>query len=199
MLALLCAGVLVLPVIASAVALAPVTDHAGFLDTGNLSGSADTKTALRVSPTPLPIKTDARGVGLSKILSPQSTRQGNEVRIFLRLWNSGNATIHDVQVADKNTPGFTIVDGIDQYMFPSVEPNGSRILRYVVTADNTGTYTLSPASVMYADEEENYHLIQSGAPVLTVYPSLAVSDATGPGWNISRLLADIRNFLGARI
>lgn len=108
---------------------------------------------------------------ITKQVNPYSIKQGNELHIELTIFNNASTPIHDIQVLDTERPEFPISSGVNRFVFESLQPNETRIIRYSVIPKQIGIQNLGTASVMYADSTENYHIIKSGnARVCVIAP-----------------------------
>jgi hypothetical protein len=109
---------------------------------------------------------------VTKTSSPKSLKQGTNARIVITVSNRGAASVRDIQVLDPTQPEFPVVDGTTQFTTQSIEPGGTRILTYTIHAVRPGSFQLNRTSVMYADQEGNYHMTYSNYERVDVLPYL---------------------------
>ncbi|MEA1999401.1 MAG: LamG-like jellyroll fold domain-containing protein, partial [Euryarchaeota archaeon] len=99
-------------------------------------------------------------LSLVKTASPQSIKQGQTATITLTIRNTGTTAIFDIEVAD-NFDSDHFVEGEASKTYTSLKPKDSREFQYVLQFDEAGTHNLDPATAMYANENGDYHTIES--------------------------------------
>ena len=67
------------------------------------------------------------------------------------------------------------MDGITQLSTPLIAPNDTINLTYTVHAIKPGSFWLNKTSMMYADQDGNYHLIYSNPENVEVLSPLIVT------------------------
>jgi hypothetical protein len=142
-----------------------------------LIGGADHKTVCwndiwRFQPTVSMPKNQSEGLLVIKTIKPVSLKQGTEARISITVFNRGATSVHDVEILDTTLPEFPVVNGITQYSAPLIEPNDTRILTYTVHATKPGSFRFNRTTVMYADQDGNYHITYSDYQKVEVLASL---------------------------
>ena len=131
------------------------------------------------------------GVLVCKTITPQVLKQGTQAEVTIALTNTGQNPVHDVELLDEPLPEFPVTGGNTQCTIPQVLiPGETRILRYTVSATKPGKYVLGGASVMFAGEDGNYHLIRSNAPSVTVLKPLISSETPDGLSGIGQVLSD---------
>jgi hypothetical protein len=131
------------------------------------------------------------GILVCKTITPQVLKTGTQAEVTIILTNDGKSPVHDVELLDGTLPEFPVIKGNTRYTIPQVLlPEETRILRYTVSATKPGKYVLSGASVMFAGEDGNYHLIRSNAPAITVLKPLIPPETADGSAGIGQALSD---------
>ncbi|HIE31832.1 MAG TPA: DUF11 domain-containing protein, partial [Methanosarcinales archaeon] len=110
-------------------------------------------------------------LSLTKSASPHSIKQGQTSTITLSVENTGTTEITDIDVSDTIPPDLTFVSGETSKAYTSLRPKDSREFQYSIQLNEAGTFNLDPATATYADEDGNYHTVESKTAAITVIPS----------------------------
>lgn len=118
-------------------------------------------------------------VFVTKTVSPQSIRQFNESTITIKIKNIGRTEIKDIEVMDStNHPSFDFMRGNypAPHKFDILEPGDAKWVQYTIRAKESGTFSLDPCTVTFADKELNIQEIKSEPVSLKVIPSITEQD-----------------------
>ncbi|MEA1864589.1 MAG: LamG-like jellyroll fold domain-containing protein [Euryarchaeota archaeon] len=128
-------------------------------------------------------------LSLTKSASPHSTKQGQTTTMTLTVTNTGTTEITDIEVLDTTPSDLIFIDGETSKTYTSLKPKDSREFQYVLQPSDVGTFNLDPATATYADEEGNYHTIESNTVAITAIQSMdqptAARTAPKPSTKIS--------------
>jgi hypothetical protein len=131
------------------------------------------------------------GILVCKTITPQVLKQGTQAEVTITLTNAGQTSVHDVEILDETLPEFPVTKGNTRYTIPRVfMPDETRILRYTVSATKPGKYALRGASVMFAGEDGNYHLIRSNTAAVAVLKPLIPPETADQSSGIWNALSD---------
>jgi len=111
-------------------------------------------------------------VVVNKTISPSSIKQGMDAKVTITVLNKGTMPVHDVEIVDATSKDFPVADGVTRFSFTTLDPHDTRILTYTVHAASAGSFRLNRTTVMYADHEGNYHIVQSNSPGVNVLAPL---------------------------
>ncbi|TFG88805.1 MAG: hypothetical protein E4H16_04500, partial [Candidatus Atribacteria bacterium] len=133
------------------------------------------------------------GLSVKKLASPYSIRQFQETIITISLENSGTSDITDIEVIDSIHPSFDLVSGDfpNPKRYDFIRPGETRDLQYTITAKESGTFTLDPATVTYADEKDNIQEASSEPTSIKVIPPPEGSASGGTSYNPSVSTASV--------
>jgi hypothetical protein len=118
------------------------------------------------------IRNPTLGLIFTKTVFPQSIKQGYNATVTVTLQNQGKSAINDIEILDATVPELPAYQESLYYKIQNLEPNETYIGSYIIHPTLTGTFNLGKASVMYADDNGNYHKEQSNAPTIDVIAPL---------------------------
>ncbi len=120
-------------------------------------------------------------ISIIKSPSPHSIRQFQETTITLSIKNSGTTDATDIEITDAIHPSFDLVSGDfpNPKRYDLIRPGETRDLQYTISAKESGTFTLDPATVTYADEDGNIQEATSEPASIKVIPSTEGGTAGG--------------------
>jgi len=110
---------------------------------------------------------------ITKSPTPHSIRQFQETTITIAIDNSGTTDATDIEITDEIHPSFDLTSGDfpNPKRYDLIRPGETRDLQYTLTAKESGTFTLDPATVTYADEDGNIQEATSEPASIKVIPS----------------------------
>jgi hypothetical protein len=137
----------------------------------------------------LPLPSSGR-VLVTRVISPNSIKQGTDSRVTITVTNGGSFPVHDVEILDTTLPEFPVMEGTLHYSAPMIEPNDTRIITYDVHATKPGSYRFNRTTVMFADNDGNYHVAYSDYTKIEVLAPLAGQgqDAGGNGGLVNGII-----------
>ena len=96
-------------------------------------------------------------LAITKSPTPYSIRQFQETTITVSIENTGTTDATDIEITDAIHPSFDLTSGDfpNPKHYDLIRPGETRDLQYTITAKESGTFTLDPATVTYADEDGN--------------------------------------------
>ena len=120
-------------------------------------------------------------LSITKSPTPHSIRQFQETIITISIENSGTTDSTDIEITDAIHPSFDLTSGDfpNPKRYDLIRPGETRDLQYVITAKESGTFTLDPATVTYADEDGNIQEAKSEPASIKVIPSAEGSTSGG--------------------
>ncbi|RZB28846.1 MAG: hypothetical protein AEth_01722 [Candidatus Argoarchaeum ethanivorans] len=112
-------------------------------------------------------------LSITKSPTPHSIRQFQESTITLSIKNSGTTDATDIEITDAIHPSFDLISGDfpNPKRYDLIRPGETRDLQYTISAKESGTFTLDPATVTYADEDGNIQEATSEPASIKVIPS----------------------------
>jgi PGF-CTERM protein len=115
----------------------------------------------------------ASAITITKSPSPHSIRQFQETTISISIKNSGTTDATDIEITDAIHPSFDLTSGDfpNPKRYDLIRPGETRDLQYTISAKESGTFTLDPATVTYADEDGNIQEATSEPASIKVTPS----------------------------
>ncbi len=118
---------------------------------------------------------------ITKSPTPHSIHQFQETTITLSIENSGTTDATDIEITDAIHPSFDLTSGDfpNPKCYDLIRPGETRDLQYTISAKESGTFTLDPATVTYADDDGNIQEATSEPVSLKVIPSAEGSTAGG--------------------
>jgi len=133
---------------------------------------------------------------LRKSVSPYSIKQGQKANVIITVENAGTTTLYDIEVVDAPPAEFEFVSGDTSAKYTALKPGESRTFSYVIKSVSAGKFDLGKAKATYADEEGNYHTVESNAPMIEVLaplitPEIPSEEKKIPGFEIASALAAI--------
>jgi len=133
---------------------------------------------------------------LRKSVSPYSIKQGQKANVIITVENAGTTTLYDIEVVDTPPAEFEFVSGDTSAKYTALKPGESRTFSYVIKSVSAGKFDLGKAKATYADEEGNYHTVESNAPMIEVLapliaPEIPREEKKIPGFEIASALAAI--------
>jgi len=133
-------------------------------------------------------------LSITKSTSPHSIRQFQETIITLSIKNSGTIDATDIEITDAIHPRFDLVSGDfpNPKRYDLIRPGETRDLQYTISAKESGTFTLDPATVTYADEDGNIQEASSEPASIKVVPSTDGSTSGGTSYNPSVSTASVQ-------
>ena len=133
-------------------------------------------------------------ISIEKSALPFSIRQFQETTITLSIKNSGTTDVTDIEVTDAIHPSFDLVYGAfpNPKRYDLIQPGETRDLQYTISAKESGTFTLDPATVTYADEDGNIQEASSEPASIKVVPSTDGSTSGGTSYNPSVSTASVQ-------
>jgi len=133
-------------------------------------------------------------ISIEKSPLPFSIRQFQETTITISIENSGTTDATDIEITDTIHPSFDLVSGDfpNPKRYELIRPGETRDLQYVITAKESGTFTLDPATVTYADEDGNIQEAKSEPASIKVIPSTGGSTSGGTPRNPSVSTASVQ-------
>jgi hypothetical protein len=128
-----------------------------------------------------PIPATHTDLTITKSPSPHSIRQFQETVITISIKNSCTTDVTDVEITDRVHPSFDLTSGDfpNPKRYDLIRPGETRDLQYTISAKESGTFTLDPATVTYADEGENIQEAASEPVSIKVIPSTEGSTSGG--------------------
>jgi len=110
---------------------------------------------------------------ITKSPTPHSIRQFQETTITITIDNSGTTDATDIEITDAIHPSFDLISGDfpNPKRYDLIRPGETRDLQYTISAKESGTFTLDPATVTYADEDGNILEAKSEPASIKVIPS----------------------------
>lgn len=123
-------------------------------------------------------------VATTKIVSPQSIRQFQESTITIKIENIGRTDITDIEVVDSTIPSSFDLVGENLHRpskFDVLEPESTKEIQYTIRAKESGTFSLDPCTVTFADNERNIQEIKSEPVSLKVISSITEQDTEVEG------------------
>jgi hypothetical protein len=96
-------------------------------------------------------------LAITKSPTPHSIRQFQETTITIAIENSGTTDATDIEITDAIHPSFDLTSGDfpNPKRYDLIRSGETRDLQYTITGKESGTFTLDPATVTYADEDGN--------------------------------------------
>ncbi|MCD4844396.1 MAG: DUF2341 domain-containing protein [Methanosarcinales archaeon] len=130
---------------------------------------------------------------ITKSPSLHSIRQFGETAIILSIDNSGTIDATDIEITDTIHPSFDLTSGDfpNPKRYDLIRPGETRDLQYAISSKESGTFTLDPATVTYADEDGNIQEVKSKPASIKVIPSTE-SDTAGTSHNPSVSSASVQ-------
>ena len=121
-------------------------------------------------------------ITITKFPSPHSIRQFQETTITISIENSGTTDATDIEITDRVHPSFDLTSGDfpNPKRYDLIRPGETRDLQYTIRAKESGTFTLDPATVTYADDDGNIQEAKSEPAPIKVIPSTE-GDTSGGG------------------
>ncbi len=118
---------------------------------------------------------------ITKFPTPHSIRQFQEAVITVAIENSGTTDATDIEITDTIHSSFDLVSGDfpNPKRYDLIRPGETRDLQYTISAKESGTFTLDPATITYADEDGNIQEALSEPASIKVIPSTEGSTAGG--------------------
>ncbi|MCK5108824.1 MAG: hypothetical protein KAR25_03955 [Methanosarcinales archaeon] len=128
---------------------------------------------IRAYTTRSPILALASFITIEKTVAPYSVRQFQETTITISIENSGTTDVTDIEITDRVHPSFDLTSGDfpNPKRYDLIRPGETRDLQYTIRAKESGTFTLDPATVTYADEDWNIQETSSEPASIKVIPS----------------------------
>jgi len=131
---------------------------------------------------------------LRKSVSPYSIKQGQKANVIITVENAGTTTLYDIEVVDTPPAEFEFVSGDTSAKYTALKPGESRTFSYVIKSVSAGKFDLGKAKATYADEEGNYHTVESNAPMIEVLaplitPEIPSEEKKIPGFEIVSALS----------
>ena len=129
--------------------------------------------------TPAPATHTA--LAITKSPTPHSIRQFQETTITIAIENTGTTDATDIEITDAIHPSFDLTSGDfpNPKRYDLIRPGETRDLQYTISAKESGTFTLDPATVTYADEDGNIQEAKSEPASIKVIPSTEGSTSGG--------------------
>ena len=120
-------------------------------------------------------------LSITKSPSPHSIRQFQGTTITIAIENSGTTDATDIEITDAIHPGLDLVSGDfpNPKRYDLIRPGETRDLQYTIRAMESGTFTLDPATVTYADDDGNIQEATSEPVSIKVIPSTEGSTSGG--------------------
>jgi len=155
---------------------------------GNYRIAKSSTVAIQVIPstgtTPaqvIPINRATTVLTITKSPSPHSIRQFQETTITIAIENSGTTDATDIEITDVIHPSFDLTSGDfpNPKRYDLIRPGETRDLQYTISAKESGTFTLDPATVTYADEDGNIQEASLEPASIKVIPSTEGSTSSG--------------------
>ncbi|MCK4811006.1 MAG: DUF11 domain-containing protein [Methanosarcinales archaeon] len=127
----------------------------------------------------IPTHRATTALSITKSPSLNSIRQFGETVITLSFENSGTTDATDIEITDRVHPSFDLVSGDfpNPKRYDLIRPGETRDLQYTISSKESGTFTLDPATITYADADGNIQEAQSESHVVRVVPSTSGSTA----------------------
>jgi len=149
---------------------------------------------IRAYTTRSPILALTSFITIEKTVSPYSIRQFQETVITIAIENSGTTDVTDIEITDTIHPSFDLISGDfpNPKRYDLIRPGETRDLQYTITAKESGTFTLDPATVTYADEDGNIQEVLSEQMSIKVIPSTEGSASGGTSHNPSVSTASVQ-------
>ncbi|MEA1894260.1 MAG: LamG-like jellyroll fold domain-containing protein [Euryarchaeota archaeon] len=146
------------------------------------SGTATITVIPSTGTTPAPIIPTHRAttaISITKSSSLNSIRQFGETVITLSIENSGTTDVTDIEITDRVHPSFDLTSGDfpNPKRYDLIRPGETRDLQYTISSEESGTFTLDPATVTYADADGNIQEAESEPYIIRVVPSASGSAA----------------------
>ncbi len=131
---------------------------------------------------------------ITKSPAPHSIRQFQETTITIAIENSGTTDAIDIEITDTIHPSFDLTSGDfpNPKRYDLIRPGETRDLQYTISAKESGTFTLDPATVTYADEDGNIQEALSEPVSIKVIPSTEGGTSGGTPRNPSVSTASVQ-------
>lgn len=127
-------------------------------------------------------------LNLTKIISPHSIKNGQNSTVIIKLENTGITTVRDTEVADNPSPDF-IISGETAKRFEILKPGESRSFGYTIQSTAAGKFDMGQATALFADEDGNYHTVNSNSPMVEVIEpiigEISVATREGAIWEVN--------------
>jgi len=111
-------------------------------------------------------------LSLTKIAAPYSIKREQKTTVKITVENIGTTTIKDIEVVDTLPADFDFISGETSGKYGILKPGESRTFQYTIRSRDTGKFDLGQATSTYADEEGNYHTVESNSAMVEVLPPL---------------------------
>lgn len=131
-------------------------------------------------------------LSITKIIFPYSIRQFQETTIKVSIENKGTTDVKAIEIMDSIHPSFDIISGDfpNPKKYDIIRQGESREIQYTIKAKESGSFTIYPATVTYADKDGNIQEVKSEPVSIKVIPSSeGVSGA--PSGQPSKLSASV--------
>ncbi|MDD1677085.1 MAG: DUF11 domain-containing protein [Methanomicrobiales archaeon] len=139
-----------------------------------ITTTVTTATATVPTGTPLP----PAQAEITKSLNLGRAYVGQVVTVTIMIKNTGSGNLYNLRLNDTPPAAFQFVSGDYQGSYSSLSPNETKILQYTIRPQNTGSFTLSPASLRYILPTGRAFTINSSTPNIDVIPEPPVTATT---------------------
>ncbi len=144
--------------------------YRGWIDNIRVRSYAPFEPTITLAP---PAPATHTALTITKSPSPHSIRQFQETTIAISIKNSGTTDATDIEITDAIHPSFDLISGDfpNPKRYDLIRPGETRDLQYTIRSKESGTFTLDPATVTYADEDGNIQEAKSEPISIKVVPS----------------------------
>jgi len=130
---------------------------------------------------------------IKKSATPYSIRQFQDSTITISIENSGTFDITDIEVMDSIHPSLNLISGDfpNPKRYDLIRLGETREIQYTISAKESGTFTLDPATVTYEDGDGNIQEAKSEPASIKVIPSTE-GGTSGTSYNPSISSASVQ-------
>ena len=115
-------------------------------------------------------------LSLTKTASPYSIKQGQKTTVKITVENTGTTTLRDIEVANTLPADFDFISGETSNKYDMLKAGESRTFQYIIQSRDAGKFGICQATATYADEEGNYHTVESDHAMVEVIASLTTPE-----------------------
>ncbi len=112
---------------------------------------------------------------ISKFLSKDTVKEGEEVMVTLEIKNIGDGDARDLRIIDSVCEGIRVASGVTTKNFPMLRVDQKETLNYVISSNKAKNYAIPPANIIFSDDD-GVHMQESNEVDLTVEESKSYSN-----------------------
>ena len=113
---------------------------------------------------------------LTKTASPYPIKQEQKTTVKITVENTGTTAIRDIEVTDSAPADFDFISGETSNKYDMLKAGESRTFQYIIQSRDAGKFGICQATATYADEEGNYHTVESDHAMVEVIASLTTPE-----------------------